>query len=154
VSQYTANLPMPVAPLVDPATGIISSVWLSWMTALFKRTGGGVGAGPAFPDDAIPQPDGIGAPGIVTKLSRGDHVHPSGSGPLVPITVGASPFTYTAPSHGAVLVNGPGVIRLQLSFDGATFYPTGSWYGAFPLAKGALARLTFIGSPSMVFIPT
>ena len=174
MTQYTAGLPMPQAPLVDLTSGAVTPVWYNWMIKIFSRTGGSPGLGitdvqtlaakalatalaaqgTALPSNDAPLPDGIAAPGTSKHLSRGDHIHPSGGGALVPVILGVSPFVYTAPAHGAVLVRGPGVIRLELSFDGATFYQTGSWYGAFPLASGATVRLTFIGSPTLTFIPT
>lgn len=69
------------------------------------------------------------------------------------ITLGASPFTYTATVNGNAIVSGGGVARLEIARGNGTFYLTGSNYGAFPLAVGDKLRMTYIGAPQLVFFP-
>jgi hypothetical protein len=131
VTDFRANMPLPAAPMVDPQTGYPTTVWWRWMLTMFSRTGGGTGDSSA----ALAE--------FTANQAR----------PGVAVTVGPSPFIYTAPSHGSILVGGNGVTRLEITANGATWFPTGSFYGAFPLAKSSQARISFVGSPSMVFIP-
>ena len=45
MTKYTAAMPMPSAPLVDPASGNITPAWWHWMLSLFARTGSAPGVG-------------------------------------------------------------------------------------------------------------
>jgi hypothetical protein len=128
-SEYACRLPAPQAPLVDPQTGLISRTWHMWALKMWTRTGGSS----TEEADALANMADPGAPSAVT---------------LEP-----SPFTYTAPSRGSLIVSGGGVIRLETSADGVTWYSAGSYYGACPLNKTARARLTYVGTPSLTFIP-
>ena len=74
-------------------------------------------------------------------------------GPVAPVTLTASPMTYTATAGGTLIVSGAGMIRMEISTDGAAWYSTGHWYGAFPLNATSQARLTYIGAPVVTFIP-
>lgn len=74
-------------------------------------------------------------------------------GPTVSIALTGSPFIYTSTGNGSLLVSGSGVVRLQIAPSGTTYYPTGSWYGAFPLSVGSLVRLDYVGTPVLTFIP-
>jgi hypothetical protein len=70
----------------------------------------------------------------------------------VDVSLEPSPFSYEAPQLGAAIVSGGGVIRLEIN-NGNGWYSTGSWYGLFPLGAGAKLRMTYVGSPSLTFIP-
>jgi hypothetical protein len=65
----------------------------------------------------------------------------------------ASPFTYTAPRQGYVIVNGGTVTAIAVSRSG-TFYPTGLTAGSFQVSQNDQLRVTFSVIPSMVFLPT
>lgn len=67
------------------------------------------------------------------------------------ITVGASPFTYTAPQGGAVIING-GTVS-QVSYTRSTSYVTGQTQGMFPVGAGDVLIVTYSGAPTMTFAP-
>jgi hypothetical protein len=73
--------------------------------------------------------------------------------PVAVITVGASPYSYTAMMPGSVIVEGGGVSALEFSRDGSTYYSTGSYYGMFALEKGDILRATYVSAPNMTFVP-
>jgi hypothetical protein len=132
-AKYISAMPAPASPMVDPATGIVSPAWWAWMRSMWTRTGGGTGSTMSA------------LAGLVANQSA----------PGVPVTLGASPFVYTAPSHGQIMISGGGVVRLEITANGSTWFNTGAYYGAFPLASGSQARLTYVGTPpGMTFIPT
>jgi hypothetical protein len=70
------------------------------------------------------------------------------------VTVGASPFKYVAAIGGTVLLSGGTTTLVQISRDGATFFPTGVVAGCFPLSQGDTIQVTYpVGAPTMTFIP-
>lgn len=77
----------------------------------------------------------------------------SSSGPPFSISVGVSPYTYTATQSLDVIVSGGGVSQLEFSRDGITFYTTGSFYGMFQLAVNDLLRVTYSTAPTMIGVP-
>lgn len=75
------------------------------------------------------------------------------TGPAAAITVTASPFSYTAPQGGAVIVQGGTVSLIQLSRDGTTNYATGMTQGIVPVALGDIVIVNYTVTPTMTFIP-
>lgn len=69
------------------------------------------------------------------------------------IVVGASPYTYTAPSNGCVVVSGGTVSLVQLGRAGA-FLATGVTTGVFPVSAGDQIKVTYTVAPTMTFLPT
>jgi hypothetical protein len=68
-----------------------------------------------------------------------------------PITVGGSPFAYSAPTAGAVLVSGGTVTAIQITRSSVTL--TGLTSGLFPLAQGDILTVTYSGLPTMTWYP-
>lgn len=68
------------------------------------------------------------------------------------ITVGASPFTYTATQAGNVVVSG-GTVS-QISFVRVGSYVTGQTSGMFNLGAGDQLVVTYSGVPMMTFAPS
>ncbi len=105
---------------------------------------------PAAPDP-IPQT----APPPVTRADFGDAL-PVPLMPLgksvalpVPVTVGASPFTYQAPANGTVVIDG-GVSNIDLTRDGVNFV---AWPArAVPVFAGDQVRIVFPVTPLMTFV--
>src|ERR1700722_4260362 len=128
--DYTCRMPPPGAPLVDQDTGYPSTAMWHWMLAIFKRLGG---------DNQAPAQ----ALAVLTGATQG-------TGMAVPLT--PSPMTYKASQPGTLLVDGGGMVRLELTANDDVFFSTGSYYGAFPMTTGSLARLTYVGSPNVTFI--
>jgi hypothetical protein len=76
------------------------------------------------------------------------------TGPVAPIKVGSSPFTYTAPVGGAVIVQGGTTTQIQYSRDGNNFFVTGVTAGMLPVSQGDQLVVTYsVGPPTMVFMP-
>ena len=71
-----------------------------------------------------------------------------------PITVGVSPYTYSALVRGSVIVSGGTVSAIAFSRDGTTFYTTGQTAGMFTLNAQDRLRVTYTGLPTMTFVPT
>lgn len=71
----------------------------------------------------------------------------------VAITVGASPFAYTALAEGTVTVSGGTVSAISIT-RGATVVPTGVTAGVFPLSQGDIITVTYSVLPTMNFIPS
>jgi hypothetical protein len=67
------------------------------------------------------------------------------------ITVSASPFTYTAPQRGVVIING-GTVS-QVSYIRVAGYVTGQTAGMFTLGAGDQLVVTYSGLPTMTFAP-
>jgi len=77
-----------------------------------------------------------------------------GGGPTSSITVGNSPFTYTAAMAGQVIVNGGTVSAIALSRDGGTTFLTlGVTQGMFLLKPQDELRVTYSVVPTMTFVP-
>lgn len=74
-------------------------------------------------------------------------------GPESTVTVGTSPFTYTATQKGFIIVQGGTVSLVQWSRGGTTNYATGQTQGCFPLSQGDSLIVTFTGAPNMTFVP-
>lgn len=69
------------------------------------------------------------------------------------VSVGTSPFTYTAVRGGFVIVQGGTVSLVQFSRDGLTNHTTGATQGCFPLSQGDSLIVTYSVAPSMTFVP-
>lgn len=72
----------------------------------------------------------------------------------LPITPGASPYTYSAQVKGSVIVSGGTVSVIAFSRDGTTFYTTGQTAGMFTLNAQDRLRVTYTVLPTMTFVPT
>ena len=71
-----------------------------------------------------------------------------------PITVGASPFTYSPSVKGNVFVSGGTVSSIQFSRDGTNIYPTGATAGPFQINAADRLIVTYTVKPTMTFAPT
>jgi hypothetical protein len=74
-------------------------------------------------------------------------------GTIQTITVGASPFTYTASGNGTVIVNSGTVSIIAFVRDG-TVVGTGVTAGMFPVSIGDGIRVTYSVAPNVRFVPT
>ena len=73
-------------------------------------------------------------------------------GDVVAITVGTSPFTYSATQKGFVILNGGTVSAVAFIRTGST--ATGLTAGIFQLAAGDMLKVTYSVTPTMTFVPT
>lgn len=68
----------------------------------------------------------------------------------VTLTPGASPYAFTAPQKGFMIVRGGTVSAVQ--FTRSTTTLTGQTSGIFPLSQGDILTVTYTGLPTMVFV--
>lgn len=73
--------------------------------------------------------------------------------PVASITVTASPFTYTVPANGTVVVNGGIVSAIAISRQG-TSVTTGLIDAVLPVSRLDQVTVTYTGLPTMTFLPT
>jgi hypothetical protein len=67
------------------------------------------------------------------------------------ITLGASPYTYTAAQKGFMVIRGGTVSAVQFTRSVTTL--TGQTAGIFPLSNGDQLTVTYSGLPTMVWVP-
>lgn len=72
----------------------------------------------------------------------------------IQITVGGSPFSYTATVKGFVILSGGTVTSVMFSRTLNQFYLTGQTSGVFPMAQNDVLKVSYSARPSMVFVPT
>jgi hypothetical protein len=72
----------------------------------------------------------------------------------IAVTPGVSPYVYSAPVKGSVIVNGGTVSAIAFSRNGTTFYTTGQTSGMFTLNAQDRLRVTYTVTPTMTFVPT
>lgn len=70
------------------------------------------------------------------------------------VTPGVSPYEYSAPIGGSMIVNGGTVSNISFSRDGTTFYTTGQTSGMFPLNAQDRLRITYTVVPTLTFVPS
>lgn len=67
------------------------------------------------------------------------------------LLVGGTPFSFTAPHNGFVIVKGGTV--LAITFTRCQVTLTGQTSGIFPLYQGDTLTVSYSGLPTMVFVP-
>lgn len=76
------------------------------------------------------------------------------TGPVAAVSIGPSPFTYTAPAGGSVIVQGGTTTQIQFTRGDGNFYVVGTTAGMFPLSQGDSLVITYsVGPPTIVFVP-
>jgi len=70
-----------------------------------------------------------------------------------PITVGASPFTFIASSHGGFVILSGGTVS-SVAFVRTSSHITGQTAGIFPMSFGDQLVITYSVAPTMTFVPT
>lgn len=73
---------------------------------------------------------------------------------VLPTTPGASPYTFTAPVKGFMLITGGTISAVDFSRDGVTFYSYGATAGQFTVNAADRLRVTYSVVPTMIFVPT
>lgn len=74
------------------------------------------------------------------------------SGAETGITLGASPYSYTAPSGGWIVVRGGTVSAIQYTRSVTTL--TGLTAGIFPVGQGDVLIITYTVLPTVTFFPS
>lgn len=76
------------------------------------------------------------------------------TGPVAPLVVAPSPFTYLATEAGSVIVQGGTTTQIQFTRGDGNFYVTGVTAGMFALAQGDSLVITYaVGPPNVTFVP-
>jgi len=75
------------------------------------------------------------------------------SGPVTVATLTASPYTYSAPTGGVVIIQGGTVTSVSFSRDGVTNYATGQTQGMFPVSQGDSLIIAYSSAPNITFAP-
>jgi len=73
--------------------------------------------------------------------------------PVAAVTVGASPFTYTALFNGTLSVTGGVVSNITLTRQG-TAVATGLTTGLIPVSRLDQVAIIYTGLPTVIFLPT
>lgn len=136
------NIPSSRVELIDPRTNLVSREWYRFFLNLFQLTGNGA-------SDITLEDLQVGPPVIAPQDLTNYLAQPSA------ITVTASPFTYinTTGYPADIIVSGGGVVLLEFSRNGATFFSTGSFYGMFTLSPYDRLRVTYQTPPQMTLVP-
>lgn len=75
------------------------------------------------------------------------------SAAIASITVGASPFAYTAPAAGSVLIVGGTVSAVTLKRGSPAAVAVGATAGSVPVSAGDIVTVTYSAAPTMSFVP-
>lgn len=73
-------------------------------------------------------------------------------GAEITVSVGGSPFVFTAPSAGYIILRGGTVSAVELTRTVTIL--TGQTAGFFPLSQGDQLTVTYSALPTMVFVPS
>lgn len=68
------------------------------------------------------------------------------------VVVGASPFSYTAPRQGMLLMSGGTVSLIQYG-RGGTMFTMGVLAGPVGVMAGDVVRITYAVAPTLTFLP-
>lgn len=69
------------------------------------------------------------------------------------VVVGTSPYTFTAPRSGCVVISGGTVSLVQLGRAG-TFLSTGLITGIIPVSPNDQITVTYVVAPTITFLPS
>jgi hypothetical protein len=76
-----------------------------------------------------------------------------GNAPIAAITVGASPYAYTAAAAGTVVVSGGTVSAITLKRGAPAAISVGETSGVIPVSAGDIVTVTYSAAPTMSFVP-
>src|SRR5574337_1591764 len=125
---------VPIQAVALDRGGYFSQPWVHFFQFLYARVGGS-----SAPSNAA----------LAAAITGGN------TGPAVPLTVGVSPFVYTAPLAGSVVVSGGAIENVEFDRAPAGFITVGAFRGAFPVAQNDQLRVTYTAGqpPTMTFVP-
>lgn len=73
--------------------------------------------------------------------------------PIAAVTPGASPYTYTAPAAGSVVITGGTVSAIQLKRGTTTITVASASPAVVPVSAGDQVITTYTAAPTMSFVP-
>lgn len=166
-TKHMTYQPMPRldTPVVDPATGMLTTPWYRVFITLLRRTGC-IGAGdagqagvPSIQNGVVLGQDQEGPNLPISAYNAGDgtllgqiQLGSETGAAAIPQAVGLSPWIFTAPLPGTLVVDSG---KLEISRDAGATYWLSSLVGAsLPVLKGDLVRVTFLkATPTAAFLP-
>lgn len=75
------------------------------------------------------------------------------TGPIAPVELGGSPFSYKALQGGTLIIQGGTVSLVSITRDGLTNFNTGQTQGMFPLSQGDTLIINYSAPPNLTFVP-
>ena len=75
-------------------------------------------------------------------------------GNVEPVTVGVTPYEYSAVKRGSMIVEGGTVSLIEFSRDGTDYYDVGATAGMFALNASDRLRVAYSVVPNMTFVPS
>jgi hypothetical protein len=76
-----------------------------------------------------------------------------GSGLIAEQVLSTSPWTFTSPQQGTLMLSGGTITDVQLSRDGTNFFPVGQLAGPVTIGAGDLVLVAYTVLPRAVFVP-
>lgn len=70
------------------------------------------------------------------------------------VTPTGSPFTFSAPVGGSLIVQGGTVSLIRFSRNGTNFYNVGATAGMFPVNAADRLEVTYAVAPTLTFVPS
>jgi hypothetical protein len=130
----------PRVPLVDLRTGVIDRAWYLFLLSLNRSSS----------DNTLTLDDLQKSPPIIPPETFTNYLEQPSN-----IAITSSPFTYinTTGYPADIIVSGGGVVLLEFSRNGVTFFSTGSFYGMFTLSPYDQLRVTYETQPQMTLVP-
>lgn len=104
------------------------------------------------PEYTIPLTSGNNTTASWYRWVQGIHLGVPPSSETI-ITKANSPYTYTAPVKGFLIVTGGTVSSIQFSRTPKVFYPTGQTQGTFPLSKQDQLLIIWSVAPNLTWVP-
>ena len=154
MSGSSIRVPSPTTPIVDKS-GTMTVVARQFFAGVLNRVGGSTGAVAALNGnaneefavadaketfDAVPLAQAQTLFGVTAS-----------PGAASVVTVGASPFSYTATAAGVLVVDGGTVSAVSLARGSVS--ATAPITGLFPLRNGDTVKVTYTAAPTLTWFP-
>lgn len=151
----TQGLPSPSVPIVSRG-GEVTPAWRYFLASIWSRTGGSEGDSFA-PINGSPKNVFYVAPatqpGEAAQLAQvWSEIRGLTGQAITAVELVASPMTWIAPGSGALAVGGNGVQSISLTRSG-TSVAIARNYGEMRVRQGDTLTITYIGTPTLNWIP-
>lgn len=145
------NLPLPNTPFLD-GHGNVTLVWRRVLLALLNRTGGTTASANALLNGNSNQSFAVQTATLPTEaISLGQYRSEPGQTPTA-LGVGASPWTFSAPSNGCLILDGGSVSNVEYQRNGVQAQ-IGNPPEIVPMRVSDQIILTFSLPPNAVWFP-
>jgi hypothetical protein len=136
------SFPAQSQPVEMQPAGTFQAAWYYFFQQLFNRSGGQAGV------DTVALKSEADSTATLQAMSQ--PLRGNTKPPFMPVTPGASPFSFVAPFAGDVVITGGTVSATALSRDGTNFitYPP----GVVRVAQGDTVKVTYSAAPTMTMV--